>query len=66
MSNHILPKVYYTDECVLFVGLTAPVPGIDGDGAQIAGRNSIYIDHSADGLVYKNLGDTRMPNWTEL
>jgi len=46
----------------LFTNPESPNSGVDGDGAQIAGAGSFYIDTST-GKTYRNEGNATLPMW---
>lgn len=50
------------DGIYLFTNPDVPVNGIDGDGAQIAGPGSLYIN-TTTGITYRNEGNATLPMW---
>jgi hypothetical protein len=66
LRQSIIGAMNVSDGVYILVDDEAPTNGIDGDGAGYAGKNSLFIDTSSTGLIYRNDGDSRLVNWTTL
>jgi hypothetical protein len=52
----------HVDSVYVFANKAAPLSGVDGFGAQLAGPGSMYVDTST-GKTYRNEGNSRLPMW---
>jgi hypothetical protein len=67
LSKHelIRGKLKLDDSLFILWDDETPSSGIDGDGAQYAGKGSLYIDTDG-GLLYRNDGTATETNWVSV